>query len=121
MLYMVVLMYLLVLWAVLGRIANAAINRMFVRRICFLQVHVVPVLYIACSFFVTGSGLAWCIGAVLSYWPTWCVFCCWWVVLARIVHCACAAINRMLARGEYTPCRCGGRFSYYFHGILFVA
>jgi hypothetical protein len=32
------LLYLLVLWAVLGRIANAAINRMLARRIRFLQV-----------------------------------------------------------------------------------
>jgi hypothetical protein len=32
------LLYLLVLWAVLGRIAHAAINRMLARRIRFLQV-----------------------------------------------------------------------------------
>jgi hypothetical protein len=101
------LLYLLVLWAVLGRIANAAINRMLARRIRFLQVRVAVLLYFSmlplvwqcCVVFADGQ-FAMCLLLVL------------WAVLGRIVIAHVAISSRMLPRHlrglvvEYSKFRC---------------
>jgi hypothetical protein len=62
------LLYLLVLWAVLGRIAHAAINRMLARRIRFLQVCAYALFgcsVLTASVFCMEDGCGWC-SAVLA-------------------------------------------------------